>query len=233
MTTITLDAPGKNAISSELMERIQGEIAATNGGPILLRGANGVFSAGMNLKEVAEKDETTMVDFLNLLEGTCQALFHHPGPTVALVDGHAIAGGSVLALCCDRIIAQENPRARIGLNEVALGLRFPPRIFDMLRYRIPAATINEVILQAGLHGPQEALRLGLVDEVSETAEADAIALLKKLKALPPHAYAASKADLQKGVMDISPEVEQAFLDETVPRWVAPELKNMIRAMFGG
>ena len=161
MTTITLEAPGKNAISSELMKRIQGEIAATNGGPILLRGSNGVFSAGMNLKEVAEKDETTMVDFLNLLEGTCQALFHHPGPTVAFVEGHAIAGGSVLALCCDRIIAQDNPRARIGLNEVALGLRFPPRIFDMLRYRIPAATINEVILQAGLHGPQEALRLGL------------------------------------------------------------------------
>ena len=233
MTSIVLNAPGKNAISTALMERIQKEIAATNGGPILLRGSDGVFSAGMNLKEVAEKDEASMVDFLNLLEGTCQALFHHPGPTVAFVEGHAIAGGSVLALCCDHIIAQDNPRARIGLNEVALGLRFPPRIFDMLRYRIPAASINEVILHAGLHTPQEALRLGLVDQVSENAEAEAEALLKKLSALPPHAYAASKSDLQQGVMDISEEVEAAFLAETVPRWVAPELKAMIRAMFGG
>ena len=132
MKHIVLDAPGKNAISSDLMRHIQAEVADAQGSPILLSGANGVFSAGMNLKEVAEKDESSMVDFLHLLEATCQALFHHPGPTVALVDGHAIAGGSILALCCDRIVAQNNPRARIGLNEAALGLRFPPRILNII-----------------------------------------------------------------------------------------------------
>jgi len=233
MKTLLLDAPGKNAISTDHMLRLQREIAEAGDAPLLVTGANDVFSAGMNLKEVAEKDEAGMVEFLHLLEGTCQALFHYPGPTVALVNGHAIAGGCVLALCCDRIIAADKPRTRIGLNEVALGLRFPPRIFDMLRYRIPATTISEVILDAGLHSPQEALRLGLVDAVSEIAESDAEQLLKKLGALPRHAYAASKADLQASVMDISPEVEENFIRETVPRWVAPEIKAMIAAMFGG
>ena len=233
MKHIILDAPGKNAISSDLMRRIQSEIADAQGGPILLSGANGVFSAGMNLKEVAEKDENTMVDFLHLLESTCQALFHHPAPTVALVDGHAIAGGSILALCCDRIVAQNNPRARIGLNEVALGLRFPPRILNIIRYRIPSATLSEVVLHAGLHGPEEALRLGLVDSVSDSAEQDAKALLKKPSALPAEAYAATKSDLIAGVMDVSAEAEESYISETVPRWVAPELKAMIRAMFGG
>jgi len=232
MTTIYLDAPGKNAISTDLMLRIQEQVANAGDEPLFLTGANGVFSAGMNLKEVAEKNEPEMVDFLHLLEGTCRAIFHHPGPTVAWVNGHAIAGGCILALCCDRIVSDNNPKIRIGLNEVALGLRFPPRIFDMMRYRIPQQALSEVVLAAGLHSPEKALQLGLVDHVSDTAEADARALLKRFSALPRHAYSASKADLQAGVMDISPEIEAAFLAETVPRWVAPELKAMIKAMFG-
>jgi len=88
-----------------------------------------------------------------------------------------------------------------------------------------------VVLEAGLHSPENALRLGLVDAVSEISESDGHQMLKKLSALPRHAYSASKGDLQRGVLEISPEMEKAFIDDTVPRWVAPELKAMINAMF--
>jgi len=229
--TITLDFPGKNAFSTQAMEWLIAEIQSAGDTPLLITGANGIFSAGMNLKEVAEKEPAEMVDFLRLLEDTCAALFNHPAPTVAVVNGHAIAGGCIVALCCDRVIASAKPNARIGLNEVALGLRFPPRILRFLRYRIPASNLSEVILEAGLHSPEEALRLGLVDVVSEIAESDAQQMLKKLSALPRHAYAASKADLQRGAMDTTKAEDEAFIQDTVPRWVAPELKAMIGAMF--
>jgi len=229
--TIVLDFPGKNAFSTKAMEWIIAEIKSADGAPLLVTGSNGIFSAGMNLKEVAEKDPAGMVAFLRLLEDTCEALFNHPAPTVAVVNGHAIAGGCIIALCCDRVIAAAKPNSRIGLNEVALGLRFPPRILQLLRYRIPSSSLAEVVLEAGLHSPENALRLGLVDAVSEISESDGHQMLKKLSALPRHAYSASKGDLQRGVLEISPEMEKAFIDDTVPRWVAPELKAMINAMF--
>jgi enoyl-CoA hydratase/carnithine racemase len=129
------------------------------------------------------------------------------------------------------VIADAKSNARIGLNEVALGLRFPPRILQLLRYRIPSSSLSEVVLEAGLHSPENALRLGLVDAVSEAAESDGRQMLKKLSALPRHAYSASKGDLQRGVLEVSAEMEKAFIEDTVPRWVAPELKAMIKAMF--
>lgn len=229
---ITLKFPGKNAFSTQAMEWLIEEVQSAGDAPLLITGSKGIFSAGMNLKEVAEKDAAGMVDFLRLLEDMCAAIFNHPGPTVAVVNGHAIAGGCIVALCCDRVIASANPNARIGLNEVALGLRFPPRILRFLRYRIPASRLSEVILEAGLHSPDAALRLGLVDAVSENADSDAQQMLKKLGALPRHAFSASKADLQRGAMDITDAEDAAFIQDTVPRWVAPELKAMIGAMFG-
>jgi enoyl-CoA hydratase len=230
--TITLDFPGKNAFSTQAMEWLIAEVKSAGDAPLLITGSKGIFSAGMNLKEVAEKDRAGMVDFLRLLEDMCAAIFNHPAPTVAVVNGHAIAGGCIVALCCDRVIASSAPRSRIGLNEVALGLRFPPRILRFLQYRIPRSSLSEVILEAGLHSPESALRLGLVDAVSENADADAQQMLKKLGALPRDAYAACKSDLQRGAMEISQAEDDAFIQDTVPRWVAPELKAMIGAMFG-
>jgi hypothetical protein len=67
------------------------------------------------------------------------------------VNGHAIAGGCVLALCCDWRVAVDRADVRIGLNEVALGLEFPPMIMNLVRDRIPRRHVERVVLEAGLH----------------------------------------------------------------------------------
>src|SRR5258706_14578294 len=108
MKRITLEAPGKNAISSELMRRVIGELAAAKDEPVLLTGAGDVFSAGLNLKEVVSLDGSVMKTFLGLLDDLVSALFEYPGPLVALVNGHAIAGGCVLALTADWRVAPES-----------------------------------------------------------------------------------------------------------------------------
>lgn len=225
--TITLDGPGKNALGTPLLRQLQAELATAGSAPLLLRGANGVFSAGLDLGEVLHLDGPRMATFLDLLEDVVCRLFDHPAPTVAAIGGHAIAGGSVLALCCDHIVATTDPKVKIGLNEVALGLRFPPRILRVVRDRLPRETTAEVILGAALHDPAAALRLGLVDALSEDPEQAALDRLHHLAALPRAAWTATKQTLRADVTTARPGERAAFLADVVPAWTSPEVAERV------
>lgn len=231
MVEIVLEGPGKNALGSTMMARVLERVRAADGAPLLLTGSGDALSAGLDLHEVGSLTPDGMEGFLRALEDLVAALFHYPGPTVAAVNGHAIAGGAILALCCDHRVATADPRARIGLNEVALGLRFPPRVLAMVRYRVPAAPLEQVLLGAGLHGPQDALRLGLVDEVAQDPVSVARARLAALAAHPARAYAATKADLRGAIGEPDPAAERAFLSEVLPVWTSEELRGRIRAFL--
>src|SRR5215467_7186523 len=139
---LTISGPGRNALSSVLMEHLIGEVRAAGGRPLLLTGAGGVFSAGLNLKEVAALDHAGMTRFLGLLDDLIDALYGYPGPTVAAVNGHAIAGGCMLVLCTDLRIGADDPAIRIGLNEVPLGLEFPPKLLALARARVPPRSLE-------------------------------------------------------------------------------------------
>jgi enoyl-CoA hydratase len=229
---IVIEGPGMNALGTPLMRRLLDELVAAGDAPILLRGAGKAFSAGLDLKEVASLDEPGMRAFLELLEALIVRLFHHPAPVVAAVNGHAIAGGAVLALCCDAAYGTDSDRARIGLNEVALGLQFPPAVLAAVRHRLDPRQQGEVLLGARLHRPEPACRLGLVDATSADPVAAAQAHLDRLAAHPPAAYAATKAALRGGVTDVDAQARRRFLEEVVPVWNSAETKGRLLAILG-
>ena len=226
---LVISAPGRNALSTDLMERLLAGLRAAAGRPLLVVGADGAFSAGLNLKEVAGLDEAGMRRFLLLLDDLVEALYEYPGPTVACVDGHAIAGGCVLALCCDWRVAADRAALRIGLNEVALGLEFPPRILALVRDRVPRRHIERVVLEAGLHDPRTARELGLIDEVAGDPLAAGEAALARLAASPAATYAATKQALRAGVLAIDDARRRHFEQHVVPACCAPETKARIGA----
>lgn len=228
MKTILLAGPGKNALSTELMERTLASVRQAGDEPLLVTGAGDVMSAGLDLKEIAAADEAALARFLGILEDLVEALYAHPGPTVAWVNGHAIAGGCVMTLCCDVRVMTARAGVRIGLNEVALGLRFPPRTYRMCRDRVPGPSIARVLLEAELYQAPEALALGLVDVLGE--EEDARARLAKLASHPRDAYAAAKRAV-RGSLAVPDEEQRRFLTEVVPTWAAPELKARLRAVL--
>lgn len=229
MFELTLSAPGKNALGTDLMRGILDQLRAANGAPILVTGAGDAFSAGLNLKEVISLDAPGMQRYLGTLEEMIDALYNYPAPTVAWVNGHAIAGGCVVALCCDHRVASDDPKIRIGLNEVALGLQFPPKTMAMVRRQVPSRGLERVLLEAALHGPEMALHLGLVDEVARDAGAVARAHLERLAANPREAYAAIKRTLRGTALRIDDEEARHFRDVLVPMWCSPELKQRVSA----
>lgn len=230
---LVMDAPRKNALGTALMEDLLGRIRHAAGRPLLLAGTGDTFSAGLDLKEVAALDPPGMERFLGLLDDLVDALYGHAAPTVACVNGHAIAGGCVLALCCDLRIAADRPALRIGLNEVALGLEFPPKILALVRRRVPPRSVERVTLEGALHDPQTALQLGLVDEVAAEAGAAARTRLAALAAHPRAAYVATKRALRGGALELSAAERRHHREHVVPAWCAPEVKARVVAALGG
>jgi enoyl-CoA hydratase len=230
---LVIDAPArKNALSTAALEDLARRLAAAGSEPILLTGAGDVFSAGLDLQEVATLDVPGAHRLLAALEGLVEALFLHPAPTVALVNGHAIAGGCVLALCCDHRVMTDAPRARIGLNEVAAGLAFPPRTLAMIKSRLPAPLLERAVLGAELLAPEAALAAGLVDELAADPRAVALARLEALARHPREAYARAKRALRAPAMRVSEEELRALQAEVLPRWTSPETRAAAARLLG-
>lgn len=227
---LTISGPGRNALGTKVMNECIAKLEAADGRPVLLTGEGLAFSAGLDLKEVAGLDRHRAEEFLNVLDALVLALYTYPGPTVALVNGHAIAGGCVLALACDYRVATADKATRIGLNEVALGLQFPPAILELVRRRISPMHLETVVLGAGLFEPTEALRLGLVDAVREDPREHACAALAALAAHPTDAYAETKKSLRPKLHG-RPGEESHFRQHGLSSWVSPELKVRIASLL--
>lgn len=232
MKIVTLKGPGRNALGTPALQRLIDELGTADGEPVLLTGAPGAFSAGLDLKEVGSLDAKAMAAFLRLLEKCMTALYLYPGPTAAAVNGHAIAGGCVLTLCCDVRIIADDPSFKIGLNEVALGLRFPPRTLAIVRSRLPKRFETEVLLGSALLSPKDAFRVGMVDAIATDVVAVAAARLASLSEHPREAYAQTKRDLRGTEEDLaSDSALERWLERSVPIWTSHDARARIASVL--
>ncbi len=185
--TLTLDdARRQNALSVEMIESID---HALEGAPhdlaaLVIQGANGVFSAGADLKSLAEAlakplacGETDALQTLNAAGGRFFARFAAlPFMTIAVVDGAAVGGGMGLAAASDVVIA--TPRARFALTETSLGIP-PAQIAPYLVHRLGERVARRLAMTCARIDGREAETLGLADfYCGSDAERDA-----KLEAL--------------------------------------------------
>jgi len=226
---LVLDGPGKSSLGTAMMRSILARLDEAAGEPVRFSGAGDVLSAGLDLKEIASLDAGGMTGFVALVEELMARIYDYPGPTVACVNGHAIAGGCVITLCCDHRVMTNDERARIGLNEIALGLVFPPKIFRIVRSRVPPRALHEVVLRAALHAPKDGLRLGLVDELAEDPRATSEARIRELAALPRAAYTATKHALRQGVTAFGDAEYAEAMRATLPVWTGGEIKQRVLA----
>jgi enoyl-CoA hydratase len=122
-------------------------------------------------------------------------VFDHPRPTVAAVNGHAIAGGCVLALACDLRLMSGG---RIGLPELAVGVPFPTTALEIVRHAL-GSRAGQVLLGAQTEGRERALALGMVDELTEPGELlpRAVAVAGELAARSPESYRLAKTQLHR------------------------------------
>jgi methylglutaconyl-CoA hydratase len=169
IATITLNRPDKrNAISYELMSDVIAalkEAERSTGKVLILTGAGSAFCAGMdldNLKGLLGRTPEQNLEDSRTMAGLFRALYDFPKPSIAAVNGAAIAGGTGLATVCDFTLAV--PEAKFGYTEVRIGF-VPGIVSSYLMANVGEKRARDLLLTGRIFGAEEAHRLGLVNEI--------------------------------------------------------------------
>lgn len=173
--------------------------------PVVLTGVGDVFSAGIDFQYsfsiFGSGDLDTIREWYRNYRATNLRVFQYPRPTVAAMNGHAIAGGLITALDCDFRIAARKP-AKFGLNEVPIGIPMPATYVEIIKYALGDQIGALTTLRGLLYSTEEAEKLGFFHEVIAPEELLTTSI-KWAKCISPDcntAYAMSKKALQDGVM---------------------------------
>ena len=207
----------------EAFDRLEREFGEL---PVVLTGQGDVFSAGIDFQYSFEifgsGDHEKIHQWYRAYRETNLRIFQYPRPTVAAVNGHAIAGGLITALDCDFRIGARKP-ARFGLNEVPIGVPMPAAYVEIIKYALGDQVGALTTLRGKLYEFQEAERLGFFHEVVEPDQLLATAI-NYAQCITPDcntAYAMSKKALQDSVMKQINERTVA-LDEHLPAGMSDE-----------
>lgn len=195
---LRMDDGKANAIDAAFLDEMDRALDANPAAPLLLVGTGKIFSAGLNLPSLVLLGRPEMERFLDRFHRVFFRLFTWPAPIAAAVNGHAIAGGCILASMADVRIMADGP-FKIGVNEARLGLSLPSVAGEAIRFRVPASRLVSVDFEGNLFSPSEAAACGLIDEVCSAAElmGRAEARLETLAAIPPAAFADIKAEARQ------------------------------------
>lgn len=186
---------------------------------VVLTGTGKMFSAGVDLKRLGAGGADYVTRFLPVLHALYEAVFFFPKPVIAAINGHAIAGGAVLAACADRrVMAAE--AGRIGITELQVGVPLPALAFEIVRAAVPPRYLSEFALGAGTYVTAEALAKGWVDEVVDGWELmpRALRLAKLHAAMSPETFAQTKAQIRQPVADAYAAHGQATDEAVTAIW---------------
>jgi enoyl-CoA hydratase/carnithine racemase len=201
--TIRLDRPPMNALNVEIQDALAAaavEAAARRDvSAVIIYGGEKVFAAGADIKEMQTMSYTDMVDRSAALQAAFTAVARIPKPTVAAVTGYALGGGCELTLACDFRVAGEN--AKFGQPEVLLGVIPGAGGTQRLSRLIGASRAKDIIFTGRFVSAEEALRIGLVDEVVAPEEVYAAALrrVERYVGGPAYAIRAAKEAIDHGL----------------------------------
>jgi enoyl-CoA hydratase/carnithine racemase len=200
VAVVRLDNPKVNALSTELLRQLEVAANALTDDPpgaVVVTGGERVFAAGADISEFGGPDEAREIGgrFLAALNAVADI----PRATIAAVNGVALGGGCELALACDFRVA--STRARFGQPEILLGIIPGGGGTQRLPRLVGPARAKDMILTGRQVDADEALRIGLVDEIVEPDDVEARALERAaaLAAGPVLAHGLAKRAIDRGL----------------------------------
>ena len=224
--------PPVNALGPEFMEEIVagiGEVETSDARALIVTGDGIAFSAGADLFRVFDATRNELAGGIETMSRLFERLFRFQKPTVAAVNGHAIAGGAVLTCACDYRLSSDGSH-RIGFSEVAVGVPFPRWALEFLRFAVGSEHVRNLALVARTYSVDEAVRTGMIDEVVPAAELleRATGTARRLARVPADTYLLTKGALLLPVIQRVERLGDEHDREVVDMWASPEVQESIR-----
>ena len=195
---------------------------------VLLTGSGRFFSFGFDVPEFMGVSKEAFGAYLQKFTALYRDLFVHPRPVVAAINGHAVAGGCMLATACDaRVMARDN--AKIGLNEIGFGSSLFAGSLAILRFWLGGRRAQEVVYGGTLYTADEALALGLVEATAPevTLLEESRRRLHELTEKPPTAFRSIKRLLRQPVLDEIQRHEAESIRDFLEIWYSEETRQKL------
>jgi enoyl-CoA hydratase len=227
IAVVWLDRPPVNAIDVELLrqadEILRSIEADESVRATVVTGAGHCFSAGLDLKAIPRYPIAAQRETIVTLNRVVTRLYGLPLPTIAAVNGHAIAGGLVLVLACDYRIGSRAP-CQLGLTEARAGIPFPAAPLAVVKAELAPAVVRRLTLVARNVDSERALQDGMLDELAGPAAVleRAMTLARELAEIPRDAYMRVKRQFRSDVLASLERVNAAGTDPLLDSWLSPE-----------
>jgi enoyl-CoA hydratase len=221
-----------HAMDVELMRdlrRAMVETIRSDARAIVITAAGSIFSVGVDLMALAKGGRPYLEEFLPELSGSLRLVFATDKPVVAAVNGHAIAGGCILACACDyRLMARGS--GRIGVPELRVGVPFPMVPAEIMRHALGTARAQNVMLVGNVVETHRAIEEGFVDEIVEPELLldRAIEVAQAMAATPPASFARTKRDLRRPVLETWERLCLSHDRDTLEAWDSKAVRDAVR-----
>lgn len=234
ITEIRFARPPVNALNLELLRTLRSSldtVVSEGARGIVLSGAQGMFSAGVDVPALLQADRAGVREFWREFFGMGCALAQSPVPVVAAITGHSPAGGAVLSLFCDYRVMADGPY-KIGLNEVQVGLTVPDCIQFALRRIVGAYRAERLLVAGAMIDSTEALACGFVDETTaiDQVVTRARVWLDDLLTRPAHSMLATRRIARADLMNVWSDVDALPIDDFIDGFYHPQTQAVLQAL---
>jgi enoyl-CoA hydratase len=200
----------------------------------VLTGAGSIFCAGVDIVRLLNEGPSYVDRYVPIMVDMIVKQFRLPIPLVAAINGHAIAGGCVLAAGCDyRMMA--DGRGTIGVPELTVGLPFPLVALEVLRFATSEAHLQELVYRGKTYAVAEAYERGLVDEVVQPEDLldRAIEVASQLGSEPSARFRITKRQLRQPTLDRMERYARETQEEVIAAWKDPVSLESVRRYLAG
>ena len=215
IATIAMDDGKANVLSHAMWDELEAAFdqAETAKAIVVLKGREGIFSGGFDLKEMGKGVEHALL-LTSRGSKMARRILSFSTPVIAISTGHCIAMGAFLMLACDYRIGASGD-FKVGLNETIIGMTMHNFGIELARYRLPLNYFNRCVINAEIWSPEDAMPAGFYDRIAPVADLDQAALMaaNMFGQLNMAAFKGTKNKSRKGVLAL---LDQCIEDDLVP-----------------